>query len=388
MDFSRRDIAGTVAAGTIAAKSALASARVLADSFRQYHPDIPFYVLLADEVDGCFDPARESFRLVRLAELPIPAFDRFRFHYTPQELSYAATPYLLTWLLDQGFDAAIFLKQESLVMGDMAPVLVELERHPVLLTPHLLEPPETGDPVARELNILLSGVYNNGFAAFVGTAEARCFLAWWQERLWSHCVRDVAAGMHFEQRWLDFAPAFVDNVGIVRDSGMNVAHWNLPERSAANVRLFRFSGFDPEHPERATRYSPRLTMANLGPAAEAYRWYLSLLEAAGWQETRSWPYSYGCFDNGEPIPDVARSILREMGGDAECFGNPFCTSTRGSYFGWLHEPVAKGVPRLWHLVHGTRPDLQRVFPDPLGKHRRKFVRWIAQHGRREYGLDE
>ena len=45
-----------LACGTIVAKSYLSFARVLAASFRRYHPAIPFFVLLADEVDGYFEP--------------------------------------------------------------------------------------------------------------------------------------------------------------------------------------------------------------------------------------------------------------------------------------------------------------------------------------------
>jgi len=71
-----------VAGATVAAKSSLSLARVLADSFRRYHPETPFFVLLSDEVDGHFDPASEPFQILRLADLGIPELARFRFHYT------------------------------------------------------------------------------------------------------------------------------------------------------------------------------------------------------------------------------------------------------------------------------------------------------------------
>ena len=53
-----------IAAATIAAKSFLPYARVVAASFREHHPGVPFFVLLADEVDGCFDPTAEPFELL------------------------------------------------------------------------------------------------------------------------------------------------------------------------------------------------------------------------------------------------------------------------------------------------------------------------------------
>ena len=70
-----------VAVATIVAKKYLSFARVLAESFHSLHQGVPFFVLLADEDDGYFDPSREPFHMVSLSELDIPQPERFRFHY-------------------------------------------------------------------------------------------------------------------------------------------------------------------------------------------------------------------------------------------------------------------------------------------------------------------
>src|SRR6185369_1532235 len=124
------------AAATIVAKCYLASARVLADSFRQFHPEIPFFTLLADEAASCLTPADEPFQFLGLEDLNIPDLTRFCFQYTQQELSFAATPFLLNCLLERGFGRVAFLKQESLIVGDLMPVLSLLDRWPILLVPH------------------------------------------------------------------------------------------------------------------------------------------------------------------------------------------------------------------------------------------------------------
>ncbi|HEX9941024.1 MAG TPA: hypothetical protein VGG03_03330 [Thermoanaerobaculia bacterium] len=396
---------GPVAAGTIAAKSYLSLARVLADSFLERHPNVPFFVLLADEVDGCFEPAAERFRLLRLTDLGVPRLERFRFQHPQQPLSYAATPYLLSHLLDRGFTRAVFFKQESLVLGDQAPVFALLDRYSIVLTPHLLAPLAGGERVTRELNILQSGVFNVGFLGVSNTATARRFLAWWQDRVYGHCRHAVAEGLHYEQRWIDLVPAFFEDVHVLRDPGFNVGHWNLPERhveirdgavlvDGQPCRLFRFSGFDPEEPQAATKHSRRLTMANLGPAAAVFARYLSLLAAAGYHETRSWPYAYGCFDNGVAVPDVARQIYRELGEAVEAFGDPFRAAGSHSYFHWLNQPVddppdpSRTVSRLWQAVYRQRPDVERAFPDLLGADRDGFLAWTASSGAREHGIPE
>ena len=303
-DFEGR---GPWAMCTIAAKRNLALGRVVCTSFQRHHPTVPVYLLLADRVDGYFDPAGEPFRVVLLDELGMPELWPMSERYNQQEFSYALTPFLMDWVRRQGFERVLFLKEESLVTGDLGPVMDLLTNASLLLTPHLLRPLSA---VAREQNILQCGTYNGGFVAMADTAEAVRFVRWWQERMATHCRYDPAAGMHFEQRWLDWAHSYVERVAVVRDPGVNVGHWNLPEREVTMdgeaiqvdgqpCRLFRFSGYDPDHPEFATRYSARLTKELLGPAAAVFGRYHEELLGAGWAETREWPYAF--WPRGVPL---------------------------------------------------------------------------------------
>src|SRR6476659_6466873 len=137
------------AACTIAAKTRLPSARVVARSFAEHHPGVPFFVLLADEVEGCFDPADEPYDLLELDALDLPDLRARCFRYEREQLSYALTPTLLRHLLDRDFGRVLFLKQESLVCGPLDDAVARLDDDAVLLTPHLLEPLGA----ERELNI-------------------------------------------------------------------------------------------------------------------------------------------------------------------------------------------------------------------------------------------
>lgn len=395
---------GKAVAATIAAKRHLSLARVLTASFREHHPDIPFFVLLADEVEDRFDPAREQYEIVQLGELAVPDLPRWRFSYSQQELTYAATPFLLTHLLERGFTSACFFKQESMVLHDLAPVFERLADNCILLTPHLLKPLTGPDRHQRELNILQSGVYNVGLLGVSESETARRFLSWWEDRVYKFCRHDIDKGMHFEQRWLDLVPGFSEEVHILRDPGINVGHWNLLERDIHEVngelkagenlcRFFRFSGFDADEPRAVTRYSGRLTMANIGTAAAAvFARYRERLEKAGYHETKTWPYAYDHFDNGVPIPDLARELYRKLGAAVERFGDPFRTAGAGSYFSWLlgteGEPRrAPGVAsNLWRVIYEQRPDLQSAFPDPEGIDRENFQAWKRNHGVPEYGI--
>jgi hypothetical protein len=392
-----------VVACTVVAKSHLSHARVLARSLKRHHPEIPFVTLLADEIDGYFEPVFEPFGLFELAELEIPRIQRLKFQYSQQPLSYAATPYLLARLLALGFDGAVFLKQESLVLGNLSSLVEALGRSAIVLTPHLLRPLCGPDRIQRELNILQSGAFNAGVVGVARTDTGDRFLRWWQNRVSTHCRHAVPEGMHYEQRWLDLVPAFFEDVAVLRDPTYNVGHWNLPDRSidmtrdgvlveGRPCRVFRFSGYSPDDPRTVTKYLRRLTWANVGPARDVFDRFRTELEDAGYHETKTWPYSYRAFDNGVPIPDIARSLYLELGDDVDRFGDPFQTTRPNSYFRWLNEPAgdsdagAGNVTRLWQAVHRSRLDLQRAFPDPLGADGTAFLTWAAGAGCDHHGV--
>lgn len=293
---------GGAAAGTIISKDYLPFARVLASSFQEHHPEVPFHVLLADEVDGRIDQLKEPFPILSLGDTGITGIPGFGHGYSRIQLLCAAKPFLLSHLLDAGYETAVYLDADILVLADMLRPLREAAGKAVVLTPHLLEPLVSGDRADRELNILQSGCFNAGFMSVSEQPSSRQFLSWWQKRVSEHCQPAVAEGMHFDQRWLDLAPVFFEDVQVMRHPGFNVGHWNLPERELRQDErgitaagepccFFHFSGFAPERPQVVTRYNNRLTMDDIGPAAAAlFGKYVTLLEAAGYEEARDLPY--------------------------------------------------------------------------------------------------
>lgn len=394
-----------LAVGTVVAKNYLPFARVLADSLRQRHPDIPFFVVLADEVDGYFDPAREAFFMLSLRDLNIPQLDRFCFHYSRQPLVVATKSFLLDHLLNQGFSSAIFLDADILILGNLDRLFAVVQKHNIVLTPHLLAPLAAAGREARELNILLSGTYNGGFIGLSESASARAFLTWWQDRLYEHCLHAVASGMHYDQRWLDLVPVYFEDVHILRDPTYNVAYWGLPERNAhlpedlssvdiEPCRFFHFSGFDPEQRPAVTRYSARLTMANVGPAVSLFDHYAKLLDTAGYLEAKTWPYAYNYFDNGVRIPRVARQLYQNLGNARARFGDARRAGPSDSYFEWLNQPIdscpdlSLTITQLWHGIYRLRLDVQRAFPDVLGANRLGFIEWAVAFGVHEMNVSE
>lgn len=345
-----------VAVATIIAKNYLAQARVLADSLRHYHPDLPVWVLLADELDGYFEPQHEPFHVVQLLNLPIPELHRFRFQYERKELAVAAKPFLLRYLLDQGYEGVVYFDPDVLVLSTLDALFEQVLQASIVLTPHLLGPLAAADGATRELSVLQSGVYNGGFLGISATPTTRAFLDWLQGRVFDYCRNDQAQGIYYDQRWLDLVPALFPDVRIVRELGYNIGYWNLSERDisvcqegvlvdSAPCHFFHFSGYDPDHPQAITRHSLGQRLDDVGPAAGLFRRYGALLAAADYAQCKQWPYAYDRFDNGVPVTYMARQRYRALGVHARQFGDPFQAGESHSYWQWQRRPY-RGYGRV------------------------------------------
>jgi glycosyltransferase involved in cell wall biosynthesis len=387
------------AACTIVSKNYVSYARVLAESFRRLHRDAEMYVLLVDRLDGHLDPAAEPFTLVELPALGIPDLPRVSFQYGITELNTAVKPYFLRYLLrERGVGRVLYLDPDILVLRELTELFALLERHSVLLTPHLtaLDRVEDGRRPAEQ-HILLAGTYNLGFIGLRHDGVVERLLDWWAERLYRYSRAMPEVGVFVDQRWIDLVPGAFDGVHVVRHPGYNVAYWNLAHRDVRveagrvladglPVGFFHFSGFDFDRIERLSRHQDRFSLEDLPHLRPLFEDYRQRLAEAGYEVTRKWPYAFGSFDNGVPIPPVVRTAYWEMGQAVSRFGDPFRTASPDSFWAWLRGEVRPdtGVSRLWYHVHCVRGDLQRAFPEPLDGDRSDFLIWTRTRGQMEH----
>ncbi len=395
---------GKCAACTVITKNYLAHARVIAESFQRHNPTVPFFVLLADRLDGAFVPDDEPFTLIEVAEIAVPDLLRLAFQYTVFEFSNALKPFFLAHLFAAyGFDKLIYFDSDVQVLGSLAPLYAQLDTASVLLTPHIFAPLPDDGAQPSELNILQTGTYNLGFIAVANTVNGRALLAWWGERLRHEGYLAVERGMHVDQRWIDLVPSFYPDTVLLREPGCNVAYWNLPQRTVRGTGdamrvngepayFFHFSGFDPEHPDIFSRHENRLRRDAIGDAALLYEGYAALLIEHGYRDVRRMAYAFGEFDNGVPIPPIARSIYADLGDAVRDFDDPFIAAIPGSFYAWLNADLSGGtdpvraMTRLWYAIYSRRADLHTRYPDPLGRDRDAFLAWAETTGKDEYRI--
>ncbi len=306
----------------------LPRARVLAASLRRLHPEVPFVVLLLDEPDARADP----FEVLLPGDIPGTQIRDIVFRYEGRVAAAASKPYAMRHLLERGHRRVFHLDADTIVTGDLGPLLDALDEASIVLTPHLLTPASGPDARARELMLVRAGVLNTGVLGVRADAAGEAFLEWWMERTLTHSVADLDNGLHLDQRWVDLAPGMFDGVHILRDPGVNVAYWNLAERplrvegdritaGGHPCRLLHASGYDVRHPARLSAYAPELP-AEGAVAGLLERYRRELLEA-GEAEVQGRPWAFDRWADGTPIPPEAREAHRLLGAAADRFGDPF-----------------------------------------------------------------
>jgi glycosyltransferase involved in cell wall biosynthesis len=378
---------------TIVANNYLAYARAFTRSFLERHPAGKVCVLIVDRPQPGHRYEDEPFAVTFADQLGIPGFPHFAFSYSLLELNTAVKPsFLLHLHRTLGCDRVCYFDPDILVLGDLAELYERLGRADAVLTPHLTAPIEDS-AVPSEREILLSGVYNLGFLGVSFNQRTLDFLAWWARRLYRECLHDIERGLFVDQRWMDFAPAFLAHADILRDPGYNAAYWNLAHRSIEEtagswrvngepLRFFHFSGYDFQRPEMISKFQNRFTFAERPDVASLFRLYAASIRAAGQEECQTYPYRYGRFDNGVAVPEVSRRALRQVDPEGRRWPDPFSTAGADSFFDWLRRPAGDSpssipLPRLALLLWDHRPDLQRFFPHPWKEDRLRFAHWFA-----------
>lgn len=270
---------------TISPKSHLHEALTTANSFLKHNKEIDYIILVTDQKD--FSELEKIYPWITFKTIDILDYEilnEMSKIYTELEFAYAITPFAIQHLLAESYEQVLFLKLQTLVLGKLNQLFIELSIRSAIVTPHLLFPDISDTNINQEVDVLMAGVFNGGIVGFRNTKEAMTFLNWWSQKTKSQCFRDILNGLHFEQRWLDFITSFIIDLGVIRNIGVNVAHWNLYERKLKIVDgrlyageekclVFRFSGYDENNSINLSRYKPNIFEQNLGAASSTFSKY-------------------------------------------------------------------------------------------------------------------
>ncbi|MGH7292801.1 MAG: hypothetical protein ACREJT_16395, partial [Myxococcota bacterium] len=335
-------------------------------------------------------------------ELDIPGFASLAFRCDVLELNTAVKPFFLRALRDRfRLERVLYFDPDILVLDSLAPLAAELDGAELVVTPHLATP-LADEQADIEQGILAAGVYNLGFLGIRLNDETAAFLSWWARRLHRFGVKDVARHLFVDQKWIDFAPAFLARVAVVRDPAYNVAWWNLsqrpPQRAGSGWQVlgrrlgfFHFSGIDFADPTRVSRHAARLSLDSGSDVAALFAAYRERVAVAGHATFSRIPYGFSHFtDTDIPLTTEVRRTLRRIDPDGRRWPDPFATDAADTFLAWLLEPIEgaggvlnRAVLALWE----ERAELVSAFPLVLDEHLPYYVSWLAQYGQSSGGLD-
>jgi hypothetical protein len=328
----------------------------LLDTVGEFLPGADRFLVLADELhpavrypDGCVViPARD---------LGIPDFAGFAFRYDRMEFTAALKPFAFLHLLGaRGYTHCLYFDPDIEIFSPLPAVTAALAANAsFILTPHILAPAEQAEGV-DDIAIMRSGTFNLGFLGVSGTREARDLLAWWGRWLRSHCVNDRPIGLFIDQKFMDLMPGLATGACILRDPGLNVAHWNLPQRhfvpdapggpvvDDGPLGFFHYSGFDPATPDQLSTESALFRGAALPPSWRLFLVrYAERLRLIGHGRIPGDSYAYSRFASGVPVPAIARRMFRD---DYPAWaGDPFT-----NFEAWCHLPARGTVPGIGSAV--------------------------------------
>lgn len=381
---------------TICSRNYLAYALTLQRSVKTHEPDTPFFIYLADDP---LDPGMApDVQIIPARDLGLPMLLDMAFRYTVMEFNTAIkADCFLDLLTRRGFDAAIYLDPDIQVFAPLAEVDSAFRNGAsAVLTPHVLGPLAPGVQPA-EADIMQSGIFNLGFGAFAATPESLAFIEWWAGKLHTECYSAPEKGMFVDQRLVDFAPAFIANLGILRHRGYNVAYWNLARRQVTAIGtgwkvneeplvFFHFSGVVPGARGVVSKHLGAGPQDASDAVFSLIHAYQDSLSAAGHAHWSAIPYAFGRFRDGSPILPPMRRHPPAKGTAEDWFAAPDANYWN-SPDPRVDQKRGAAITRLMMGFWEMRPDLQLAFPLGREASRRGLRRWFFSHGKKEYGFE-
>jgi len=377
---------------TICSNNYLPYAKILLNSLQKHHQDVQLFLCLADHKVNSEKVYVKGVSIIEARDLKIPNFDDFAFRYDIMEFNTALKPFMMSLLVEEyDFDQVIYLDPDIEVFAPLDIIFNALETgQNFVLTPHLTSPSEIST-YPNDIDIMKAGIYNLGFIGVSNHQDVIAFLHWWGRRLRFECINRQDKGIFVDQKFVDLVPAFYENVGIIRNPGLNVAYWNLHQRALTYDQekdawfvneqpliFFHFSGINPRNRERLSKHTESFTCgleSSLQKIIDHYidAYYLNVGETCFPKD-----YHYSYFDNGTFITDVIRKFYRNR--ESSWIDNPFTT-----FHYYLNktnltalEKSGVAITNMMYALWLFRTDLQNAFPLDSAESLQSYTYWFIQ----------
>jgi hypothetical protein len=347
----------------------LAKARVLVQSVKQHNPGIDVIAIVCDRFPLGIDIAGEQFdQIWTVEDYPAVPLRSWIFSHNIMELATAVKGWGLIRLLDAGYDYVLYLDADCWVLADPAEIVALLPPEiSVGVVPHTMRPADSDEEIRIvETSSLRHGIYNLGFLLVRNDDNGKRLARWWSARLDRYCIDDFNRGLFTDQRWFDLALGYFDFIKILRHKGIDVASWNIGQRTLSrdgdNYRIgedrlifYHFSGVGPAGVHRWVRdkFAPADPLA-----AELEFRYEALINACGQKDLEKVIPSFDLYSDGHKVPSAHRALYRSSPDLMYRFQDPYDVSAAPNF----REVAAgdAGAPAAGATEAAVRADLGKL----------------------------
>lgn len=180
-------------------------------------------ILLIDSTNYC-KTLPENVDLVYLSDLQSLLAQALTNKYknSPDKLRWSLKSVLLIHLINQN-EKAVYVDNDIFFFNDFTFIFQELDKHPILLTPHHYPRDPQSNQNWFEANFRV-GLYNAGFVA--ANSKAIEALEWWAKACLYRCEKNYWRGLFDDQKYLDLIPNIQPETKVLNHPGCNTAEWN------------------------------------------------------------------------------------------------------------------------------------------------------------------
>jgi len=313
-----------IAVFTVCNVAYLPRSLILADSLMKFNK-IKLKVILFDRKQNVNYP-KEAVDIIWVEDLGVPKLSELAFMYDIIEISTSLKPFIASKLLCD-FNSVIFLDPDTCLFSSLDPILDDLKKHSIVLTPHYTTP-QPNTPGESDLAMMRFGSFNLGFFAIRKSTEGIKFLDWWHDRCIEYCFMESQFGLSTDQKWITIAPCLFEDIYVSFNLGYNAAPWNTFERTLSKTDngdymindtfplvFFHFSNFDCSDTQYLNKRASSEIKVGYPVLKEIGDWYASVLNEKS-ALVSNIRYSYDYMSDGTFISPTLRrayaSVRKEL----------------------------------------------------------------------------
>lgn len=339
---------------TICAKNYIGLAKVLEESMKKYNKDVDFYIFVADELTKEQREMSPSniIDTKNVVDCPPALWEELTFKYDIVEFCTSIKPLCFKYILDKGYQKALYFDPDILFFSNIDEVWELLESYSAIVTPHIAYPYIQTTKATDDHGMMSSGIFNLGFLGVKNNASTYKMITWWFDRLSHHCISEIQDGFFTDQKWMDSLPWILDNgeLYISRHLGWNIAPWNLKERKVIKetednysvmlkrdekisqpLVFFHYSAVNYQDLLKGIYRNRNFKLDQEDSVLiELLKIYGESIQKSDFTKYLSWKYTYNQFSNGNTIQLAYRRIYKRLVDEGHNYKSLF--SSEGAFY--------------------------------------------------------